>query len=273
MAEHAHANFHPLPIKQVQLADNFSDAIWHSETLTANPHGVAKFLLSQMVRDHGFKVVLTGEGSDEILGDTPHFRRDMLLYNSAGQDPQEVERLLAELTANNEVSRGVLLPSGEPLPMDDVRRTLGFVPTWLEVRSSNATRYRRLLRPEFLAEFADRDAFRVFLNRFDVRGQLAGREPVNQSLYLWTKTMLANYLLNMLGDRMEMAHSIEGRVPFLDHKVVELVRDLPVAMKIRGMTEKYVLREAAKPFVTDTIYRRQKHPFLRPPRAWNRRAA
>ena len=77
--------------------------------------------------------------------------------------------------------------------------------------------------------------------------------------------MLANYLLNMLGDRMEMAHSIEGRVPFLDHKVVELVRDLPVSMKIRGMTEKYVLREAAKPFITETIYRRQKHPFLAPP--------
>ena len=77
--------------------------------------------------------------------------------------------------------------------------------------------------------------------------------------------MLPNYLLNMLGDRMEMAHSIEGRVPFLDHKVVELVRDMPVAMKIRGMTEKYVLREAAKPLVTDTVYRRQKHPFLAPP--------
>jgi len=265
MAEHAHANFHPLPIKQTQLADNFSDAIWHSETLTANPHGVAKFLLSQMVRDHGFKVVLTGEGSDEILGGYAHFRRDMLLYNSAGQDPQEVKRLLAELADSNEVSRGVLLPSGEPLPMESVQRTLGFVPSWLEVRSSNAVRYRRLLRPEFLAEFADRDPFRVFLNRFDVRGQLSGRDPVNQSLYLWTKTMLANYLLNMLGDRMEMAHSIEGRVPFLDHKVVELVRDLPVSMKIRGMTEKYVLREAAKPYITDTIYRRQKHPFLAPP--------
>ena len=97
MAAHAHANFHPLPINQAQLADSFSDAIWHSETLTANAHGVAKFLLSQMVRDNGFKVVLTGEGSDEILGGYAHFRRDMLLYSSAGQDPKEVERLLAEL--------------------------------------------------------------------------------------------------------------------------------------------------------------------------------
>ena len=73
MAEHANANFHPLAINQTQLADNFADAVWHSETLTSNPHGVAKFLLSDLVRKSGFKVVLTGEGSDEILGDMPIF--------------------------------------------------------------------------------------------------------------------------------------------------------------------------------------------------------
>lgn len=265
MAAHAGANFHPLPVTQTQLADNFADAIWHSETLTNNPHGVAKFMLSEMVRDKGFKVVLTGEGSDEILGGYAHFRRDMLLYNSADQDSAEIDRLLADLEDANEVSRGILLPTGTPLPMDNVRTMLGFVPSWMEVRSANSARYRKLFRPEFAHAFADRDAFRVFLNRFDIHGQVEGRDPVNQSLYLWTKSMLPNYLLNMLGDRMEMAHSIEGRVPFLDHKVVELVRDMPVSMKIRGMTEKYVLREAVRNVVTDTVYRRQKHPFLAPP--------
>lgn len=64
---------------------------------------------------------------------------------------------------------------------------------------------------------------------------------------------------------MEMAHSIEGRVPFLDHHVVECVCRVPVSLKIRGMTEKYLLREAAKPVITDPVYRRQKHPFLWPP--------
>jgi asparagine synthase (glutamine-hydrolysing) len=64
---------------------------------------------------------------------------------------------------------------------------------------------------------------------------------------------------------MEMAHSIEGRVAFLDHHLVELVRSLPVAQKIRGTTEKYVLREAARPVLTDTVYRRHKHPFTSPP--------
>jgi asparagine synthase (glutamine-hydrolysing) len=64
---------------------------------------------------------------------------------------------------------------------------------------------------------------------------------------------------------MEMAHSVEGRVPFLDHHVVECVCRAPVCLKIRGVTEKYLLREAAKPLITETVYRRQKHPFLSPP--------
>jgi asparagine synthase (glutamine-hydrolysing) len=84
-------------------------------------------------------------------------------------------------------------------------------------------------------------------------------------MYLWSKTMLPNYILSLLGDRMEMAHSVEGRLPFLDHPLVELVRSLPVSAKIRGMTEKYVLREAAQPVLTRTVYQRQKHPFLAPP--------
>ena len=72
--------------------------------------------------------------------------------------------------------------------------------------------------------------------------------------------MLPNYVLTFLGDRMEMAHSIEGRLPFLDHHVVELVRDLPVEQKIRGTVEKYVLREAARPVLTATVYAPAKAP-------------
>jgi len=73
----------------------------------------------------------------------------------------------------------------------------------------------------------------------------------------------------MLGDRMEMAHSVEGRVPFLDHKVVEVLCAQPVHQKIHGMTEKYVLREAVRDVITETVYKRQKHPFLSPPATLN----
>ena len=267
MAAHAGADFHPIPIRQSDLADHFADATWQAETLFFNAHGVAKYLLSRAVRDAGYKVVLTGEGSDEILAGYPHFRRDMLLYNAQGQDADAVRQLLEQLQASNPVSRGLLLPEGEALPLASLRRALGFVPSWLEAHATAASRLRALFATDFAAEFAGRDPYRVFLNGLDVAGQLAGREPVNQSLYLWSKTMLPNYILAVLGDRMEMAHSVEGRVPFLDHHVVELVRDLPVSQKIRGMTEKYVLREAARPVLTATVYGRQKHPFLAPPAA------
>jgi len=269
MAAKSGAEFCPIPIRQDDLADHFADAITQAETACFNAHGVAKYLLSRAVRDAGYKVVLTGEGSDEILAGYAFFRRDMLLYNREGQDPAVVAGLLDELTRLNPVSRGLLLPDGDAGSLDTVKRVLGFVPSWIETFSARSEKMRRLLDGDFLERFGQREGFRSFLNDIDVRGQLTGRDPLHQSLYLWAKTGLPSYILTMLGDRMEMAHSIEGRVPFLDHHVVEVIRSQPVSQKIRGMTEKYVLREAVRDAITDTVYRRQKHPFLSPPATLN----
>jgi asparagine synthase (glutamine-hydrolysing) len=265
MADRVGAEFHPIPIHQSDLADDFADAVWHSEMTCINAHGVAKFALSRAVRDAGYKVVITGEGSDEILAGYPHFRRDMLLYDDAGQDPATVTRLLDELNNANPVSRGLLLPDGQALPLASVQRLLGFTPSWFEAFGTTAFKLRALFAGGFITSVREQDPYRIILNGLDVRGQLSGRPPVHQSLYLWSKTHLPNYVLTVLGDRMEMAHSIEGRVAFLDHHVVELVRSMPVAQKIRGMTEKYVLREATRSVLTDTVYRRHKHPFTSPP--------
>jgi len=92
---------------------------------------------------------------------------------------------------------------------------------------------------------------------------------VHAALYLWAKTILPHYILSNLGDRMEMSHSVEGRVPFMDHNVAEYLQRVPVSLKIRGMTEKYILREAVKDVITKTVYERQKHPFLSPPATLN----
>src|SRR5207245_2066104 len=142
-------------------------------------------------------------------------------------------------------------------------------PSWIETFSARSAKMRDLLSGDFLEQFGAREGYHALLSDLDVRGQLAGRDPMHQSLYLWSKTMLPNYILIMLGDRMEMAHSIEGRVPFLDHHVVEVIRSQPVTQKIRGMTEKYVLREAVRDVISDTVYKRQKHPFLSPPATLN----
>ena len=265
MAAQAGAKFHPIPIKQSDIADNFADAIWHSETLFANGHGVSKFLLSRAVRDAGYKVVYTGEGSDEIFGGYVHFRTDMLENNTQSQDPAEVHRLLQQLEAANSVSRGLLMPAGKTGSLESVERLLGFVPGCLKVFSAAGQQRQTLFDADFKARFAGRDSARLFLDSLDVPAVLNGRDPLNKSLFVWAKSVLPNYILNLLGDRMEMAHSVEGRVPFLDHHVVECVCRAPVSLKIRGLTEKYLLREAAKPLITETVYRRQKHPFLAPP--------
>jgi len=269
MAARAGAEYYPIPIGQADLAEHFADAIEQAEAYCVNAHGVAKYVLSRAVRDAGYKVVLTGEGSDEILGGYAHFRRDVLLYNREGQDPAEIEKLLAWLDEHNTVSRGLLLPDGEIGPVDSVRRVLGFVPSWIETFSTRAAKLLPLLSDEFRARFDGQLGTYPVLDEVDVRRQLAGRDPLNQSLYLWSKTALCGYILTMLGDRMEMGHSIEGRVPFLDHHVVETLVGQPVHMKVRGMTEKYVLREAVKDVITDTVYQRQKHPFLSPPATLN----
>ncbi len=184
---------------------------------------------------------------------------------SEGSDEATIQKNITEIVERNKVVGRFMLPGEDGPALDSVRQTLGFVPTWLRTAASRASRLSSVLAPEFRECFADRDVYRQFLNRMDVPGQLKGREPVNQSLYLWSKAMLPDVLLNMLGDRMEMAHSIEGRTPFLDHDLVERVNHMPVHMKIQGITEKYVLREAARPYLTDTVYKRQKHPFVSPP--------
>lgn len=264
-AEMSGAKFHPIPITQADLAANYEAAVMATETPFFNAHGVAKFLLSRAVRDAGYKVVLTGEGSDEILAGYPPFRQDMLLHHTEGQDPAEIERLLAQLEEANQVSKGLLLPSGEVDDCTIARELLGFVPTWIETFSASTIRMQGLLDDDYLAARRQRDGLTTLFTSLDVRRRMQGRNPVNISLYLWAKTCLPSYILTVLGDRMEMAHSIEGRVPFLDHHVAEFLHGVPVALKIRGMTEKYILREAVRDVITDEVYKRQKHPFLSPP--------
>jgi len=257
------AEFCRIDIRSEHTADHFSDALYHAERPFANAHVVAKYLLSRAVRDDGIKVVMTGEGSDEILAGYPHFRRDEVLYGR-NLDAETRRTLLSQLEQANRASAGILMPQ-PGTQIESVRLAMGFVPSQLETWSQIGNGLLAVTSDEFRCAFAERDTYRQLMNTLDVERQLAGRDVVNQSLYVWAKTMLHNYILSNLGDRMEMAHSVEGRLPFLDHHLVEAVAKMPVSMKISGMTEKWVLREAARPVITDTVYRRQKHPFMSPP--------
>jgi asparagine synthase (glutamine-hydrolysing) len=256
MATYVGAHLHVIPVRQSDLAEHFAEAIWHNEMLAGNANIAAKFLLSRAVRDAGYQIVLTGDGSDEIFASYEFFKKDSLRYNSKQQDEHQNLREALKLKHNP------FNADSSTQALNHIQRTLGFVPAWIEAFFKAHLNSRSLYSEAFRVEFARHDAYRIFLNQIDIQKQLIGREPVHQSLYLWNKTILPNYLLRRVGDGIEMAHSIYGRLPFLDHKVVEFVRNIPVSFKIRGMTEKYVLQEAARPFIIETIKSRS---FRAPP--------
>jgi asparagine synthase (glutamine-hydrolysing) len=258
------AVLHPVRVRQDDLVAHLSDAVYFSEGLAINGHLTAKYLLARAVRDAGFKVVLGGEGSDEVLAGYPHLRRDLWL---AEQGADGAASSLAELYAGNAIMAGIQLAHGEGLPLDAVERGLGFVPSFLEAKATFGLRMRGVLADDFVRQFAGRDCYAELLEGMDVSGQLAGRHRVDQSAYLWTKLSLANYILRTLGDGTEMAFGVEGRLPFLDHPFVEFATSLPVSLKIKGKVEKYLLRRAVRHLVPEAVLRRQKHAFTAPPLA------
>jgi asparagine synthase (glutamine-hydrolysing) len=244
MATFAGARFVPTEVRHADLSDSFRQALWHGEMFALNGHGVARYIHSKAIHDAGWKVVLSGSGSDDLLGGYPSARADML-----------------QMVQGNGHAGGRPASPDTPL-LSEVQRRLGFLPSWMAKLSSDRSLLFLLLHPE-MAELYERcDPFAGFVNSIDP-GQLAGRDQVIQSLYLWTKAFLGNY--ELLAERLEMAHALEVRLPFLDHRLFEVIKLIPSATLIKGQQEKYALRQAARPFLPDSICRRSKHSFTAPP--------
>jgi asparagine synthase (glutamine-hydrolysing) len=254
-----------LNVNEADIADNFFQAIAKCEGIIENPAPVAKFLLSRMVYNHGDRVVLTGEGSDEIFGGYPHFRQDMFLNNQQGQLKSDIKDFEQIMLASNSLTSGVLLGDFNSPGLPEFETRLGFTPMIYKTIGASIP----LVFPFFQenkTQPSKRDQLaKLFLNSFDIQNQLKNRDAMHSSMYLWAKTFFCNRVLRSYGDGMEMGHSIEGRVPFLDHHLVEFVSQLPVHYKAKGVTDKFILREAAKPYLTPTIFAREKYPFAAPP--------
>lgn len=253
MARHVGAELSIVHASPSAMLDRLPAAIIDGEGLAVNAHIAAKHLLAASIRDAGFKVVLTGEGADEVFAGYAHLRCDL------------DERRAGELASMNQASLGLMMPHGrEALDTSAIARALGFVPTWLRAKAGLGHQVSTLLRDDWRREHSALDPFAAVVTP-DVVARLQGRGRVEQSLYLWSKLALEGYILRTLGDGMEMSASIEGRLPFLDHHLFDVVRQLPTELKIQGAIEKAVLREAVGPLITERVRARRKHPFLAPP--------
>ncbi len=259
-AEKTNARFNTVEINQDTLADNFEKALWHNEIPFFNAHGVAKYILSGSVKKAGFKAVITGEGADELFAGYPHFRRDMLLYNTENQDSEVINPLLNKLR-KSESKAG---DNTNPADVEWIYSQLGHGVSWLDKYSGGFKDLQKLYSNDIAGAYKDIEPYKEFFNRIDHR-KLKDIDPVHRSMYLWAKSYLPNLVCTTLGDRMEMANSIEGRVPLLDHKLIELSASIPVSMKIKGGVEKHIFREAMKPYIPNELYKRKKHYFRAPP--------
>jgi asparagine synthase (glutamine-hydrolysing) len=267
-AEFVGASFHPVEVTRQGLADAYADAVWHAETPILNGHGAAKFLLSRAVRDAGLKVVFTGEGADEVLGGYAPFRRDALIHHPGHRNEEETQALIDQMFASNPATRSVFMKRTPDHPaLGDVKHRLGWVPSFMESYGAMGIAKTPFFRAGLQPSYAGQGVFANSLDRLPLSHYVAGRDRLHQALYVNAKHHLPNYVLSVLGDRMEMAHSIEGRVPFLDHRVADYAAHVPIWMKVNGIKEKYALREATKDVLIPEVYKREKHPFATPPTA------
>lgn len=231
-----------------QLLAALRPAVVAAEGLAINAHLSAKYLLQREIHARGYKVCLTGEGADEVLYGYPHFRIDL--------NPERAE----DICRQNPFSQGIMVGGKEGLSTAALEAVLGHCPQFLKAKAALGLRIHSLLRPEFLAAFRERDCYLEML----ADGDWQGRSRLEQSALLWNQSALANYILHTLGDGCEMAHSVEGRLPFLDTSLSEFLARVPLDWLIRHDQEKYLLRQAMADLLPRALLERRKHPFMAP---------
>ena len=237
---------------------NFLKTMYHAERTFYNTLGVAKWCMSKRVNECGYRVVVTGEGSDELFGGYPALKRDMLKYTYAN-DPGR----LTELEKSNEIFKGAILAEN-PVEHPALNAALGFTPSWIQSWIQTLGIARPLLNDDLADELKNYDPIVAIADSFD-QSQIEGRHVLDKAQYTWIKTMLECQILNWGGDRVDMANSMESRPAFLDHYVADVAKVIPPGLRIKGNTEKWVLREAMKHVLPEVLYKREKFAFMAPP--------
>ncbi len=263
MAEKVSSDHDILEVSMNDLyGENYLKALWHSEKTFYNTLGVAKMLMSQHVTKCGYRVVLTGEGADEIFGGYAAFKKDMLLHG-VNQSDMLSNQMLHSVLAKNDLFKGSILPE-IAVGHDGFNDVCGFTPTWVQPWLLVWRYLKSFLSRDFFEEVGHYDPFQAIIESLK-SSRIKGRHALDIAQYTWSKTMLEGQILNWGGDRVDMAHSLETRPPFLDHHLVELATSIPPELRIKNTVEKWILREAMKHILPSELYNREKFSFIAPP--------
>jgi asparagine synthase (glutamine-hydrolysing) len=261
-ADHVGANLQIVRVTDADVADHFAESVWHGETIQINPHGTARFLLSRTIQAAGYRAVMAGEGADELFAGYDFVRPAVMGSDGHGGRLRQAARMLRLLEPLNETERQIAQLA--PL-LARISRVIDLPKDFASHVATAIALLQSVLAPDFAAQFAGHHPYWTLVRRFDWRGRIWGRERAKQLLYLWLRSVFVNY--HMAADRLDMAHAVEVRLPFLDHKLFEYASQIPVSLLAKEGREKHVLREAARPFVAEAVYRGAKQAFYAPPSA------
>jgi asparagine synthase (glutamine-hydrolysing) len=237
------------------------DVIWHTEIPLLRLSPVPLFMLSKLVNQSGFRVVLTGEGADEVFGGYNIFRETLIRafwskYPDSKVRPRLLEKLYpyifkdkrSKATLNSFFKAGIDQPDNpffsHMIRWNNTARIKKFFNDSITESTQNYTPFEELkeLLPERFTKW----------------------DALSKAQYLEMKIFMSNYLLSSQGDRVAMAHSLEIRMPYLDFRLIEFMGKVPSYLKIRGLAEKFILKKLYKDILPNSILNRPKHPYRAP---------
>ncbi len=248
--------------KAEDICAAFPRTIWHTESPIVRTAPTPLMLLSERVRAEGYKVVLTGEGADEVFGGYDLFkeakiRRFWARNPESKWRPRILERLYPYLKHSPASSRAFTQRFFKEGMEHEQRPFFAHIPRW-----TTTQRIWQFFSADFSQALEGWDAYDAIESWLPP--EVAQFSPMGRDQYVEAHTLMSGYLLCSQGDRVAMANSIEGRFPFLDHRVIEFANRLPARYKIRGLTEKYILKQAMRGLLPESIRQRSKQPYRAP---------
>jgi len=250
-------HLHKVTVTSDDVINGLDDAAYFSEGLACNGQYVAKYLLNRAIAQDGYRVVMSGEGADEAFMGYAHLHHDYLCHEEFLNNKTTNEVAIRALLDANTLQSGLML-GGENITNKIANNN--YIPSFLQAKFTFCQAFSELFYRGLFESNAQLKEQKKLLALID-----NSLPKTFRSNKIWVQLVLANYILKTLGDGMEMAFSIEARLPFLDHKLFDYAASLPMHYKLSALETKTLLRKSLKGLVPECVRVRKKHPFIAPP--------
>ncbi|MDY6934882.1 MAG: asparagine synthase (glutamine-hydrolyzing) [Spirochaetota bacterium] len=243
------------------IGNAYSDVVWYAEKPMIRTAPAPLYLLSGLVRDNNIKVVLTGEGADEMFGGYNIFKEDKIRrfwakYPNSRWRPKLLSSLYPYIAKDQRAERFWQLFFKKGLTDTDNKYYSH------NIRWNNTSQIKQLFNNQFRESFDDNLIFQELEDY--INPEIRRWHPLCRAQYLESSLFMAGYLLSSQGDRMMMGNSVEGRFPFLDHNVIEFANTIPPKYKIKVLNEKFILKKTFEQILPSSIINRPKQPYRAP---------